>query len=93
MVSSGGMTDRINRLEKAGHIIRKAAEGDGRSLLVELTKSGRVLAERAFRADMEIEKHLLCALSLHDRNELARLLGRLVGALEAGRQEPGEELR
>lgn len=83
MVSSGGMTDRLARLEKAGHIVRKAAEGDGRSLLVELTVSGRVLAERAFRADMEIEKRLISALSLHDQNELARLLTSLVCALNA----------
>jgi DNA-binding MarR family transcriptional regulator len=84
MVSSGGMTDRLSRLVKAGHIIRIAAEGDGRSLLVELTKSGRDLAERAFRADMEIEKRLVSALSLQERVDLARLLRKLAGGLTGG---------
>ncbi len=77
MVSSGGMTDRLNRLEKAGHIVRKAVENDGRSLLVELTKSGRKLTEQAFRADMEIEKDLISGLSTSEQTELERLLRKL----------------
>lgn len=87
MVTSGGMTDRLNRLVKAGHIIRKAAEGDGRSLLVELTKSDRDLAERAFRADVEIEKRLVTALSPQDQVELASLLRKLAGGLNDDQQQ------
>lgn len=83
MVSSGGLTNRLARLEKAGHIRRKAAEADGRSLLVELTATGRRLAERAFRADMAHEKAMLAGLGTGERRQLAELLRKLSLALEA----------
>jgi DNA-binding MarR family transcriptional regulator len=83
MVSSGGMTDRLNRLQKAGLIARISAEMDGRSLLVELTAEGRAVAQRAFREDMAVEEDLLATLSDAEREMLARLLRKLVLAFEA----------
>src|SRR5436190_19490055 len=47
MISSGGLTDRLNRLETAGLIKRRPSESDARSLLVELSSKGRKLAEKA----------------------------------------------
>src|SRR3954462_259051 len=52
MISSGGLTDRLERLEKAGLVMRRPSDTDARSLLVELTKNGRKTAEAAFREDM-----------------------------------------
>lgn len=83
MVSSGGLTNRLSRLEQAGLVRRVPAAEDGRSVLVELTPAGRRLAERAFRADMAHEKAVLEGLSTSDRRQLADLLRKLSLTLEA----------
>lgn len=77
MVSSGGLTDRLTRLEKAGLIIRVPSETDARSLLVQLTDDGRARAEAAFREDMMVEARMLDGLSAEERDQLAALLVRL----------------
>src|SRR4030095_7475401 len=45
MVSSGGLTDRLRRLEQRGLVRRRPSEEDRRSMLVELTSEGRRLSE------------------------------------------------
>jgi DNA-binding MarR family transcriptional regulator len=77
MISSGGLTDRLARLEEAGLVTRRPNDTDARSLLVELTKRGRKTAETAFREDMATEKSLLKGLSRQEREQLASLLARL----------------
>jgi DNA-binding MarR family transcriptional regulator len=77
MISSGGMTYRLNRLEKAGLIRRPAIDGDGRSLPVELTDEGRHSAKAAFEADMALEATMLKSLTDAEQTELARLLRKL----------------
>lgn len=82
MISSGGLTDRLNRLTTAGLVHRPATASDGRSLLVELTQEGRTRAEAAFRADMKVESDLLEDLSAKEMADLAKLLRRLVLSLD-----------
>jgi DNA-binding MarR family transcriptional regulator len=82
MISSGGLTNRLDRLEKAGLIRRGEPEGDGRSLPVELTREGRKRAEAAFREDMKIEAGLLSALTGEEKKSLEGLLRKLVLALD-----------
>jgi len=77
MISSGGLTDRLARLEAAGLVRRIASDADARSLLVELTTSGRKRAEAAFREDMALEKQLLNGLTSDERAVLGRLLAKL----------------
>lgn len=77
MISSGGLTDRLNRLAKAGLIRRPATEGDGRSLPVELTDEGIRRAKAAFQEDMAIEAAMLSGLTEEEQSELARLLRKL----------------
>src|SRR5690606_33969319 len=55
MISSGGLTHRLDRLEKAGLVRREASQADGRSRVVALTEKGVAVAEEAFRADMAQE--------------------------------------
>ncbi|MCB4769393.1 MarR family transcriptional regulator [Ancylobacter sp. Lp-2] len=81
MISSGGLTDRLARLEKAGLVVRRPSESDARSLLVELTDEGRARAEAAFRADMAAEARLLTVLTREEREQLASLLARLAMAM------------
>jgi len=82
MISSGGLTHRLDRLQKAGLIVRERSAADGRSVVVGLTDSGAALAERAFRVDMASEAGYLAGLSSHDRAELASLLRKLLVSLE-----------
>lgn len=81
MISSGGLTDRLARLERAGLISRTSSDADGRSLPVELTALGRRRAEAAFREDMRVEAGLLRGLTPGERDLLARLLAKLAASL------------
>jgi DNA-binding MarR family transcriptional regulator len=82
MISSGGLTDRLNRLERAGLVRRCTAADDKRSLLVELTEEGRARVEQAFREDMALENELVAGLTPAERNDLVRLLRKLALDLE-----------
>jgi len=82
MISSGGLTHRLRRLEKAGLVAREPSPEDARSLLVRLTDEGRALVEAAYRADMAMEGELLRLLDPGDRRALADLLRKLHLAVE-----------
>lgn len=82
MITSGGLTDRLNRLEKKGFIERIVSETDRRSALVQLTAAGVKTINAAFAEDMNIEAGLLCALDAGERRQLATLLARLLDDLE-----------
>ncbi|APO72080.1 MarR family transcriptional regulator protein (plasmid) [Rhizobium gallicum] len=84
MLSSGGLTHRLDRLEKAGLIVREKSAHDGRSVVVCLTATGIALAEKAFRADMASELLFLEGLDVEERAALAALLRKLVMSMEAG---------
>jgi DNA-binding MarR family transcriptional regulator len=82
MISSGGLTARLDKLEAAGLIRRKAAGDDARSVIVELTQAGRKKIESAFRADMDLENRMVEGLSEPERAELVRLLRKLTQAMK-----------
>ena len=50
MVTSGGLTNRIDRLEAAGWIVRAPNPDDRRGVFLELTSSGRELVDRVTAA-------------------------------------------
>ena len=77
MVSSGGLTYRLKRLEKAGWIKRFSSKEDGRSLIVALTDAGYDLTRRAFEEDMMLERRWLAPLDPSERRALADLLRKL----------------
>jgi len=81
MISSGGMTARLDRLEGLGFIRRRRADDDRRSIIVELTAAGRKKIEAAFRDDMEIENRMLADFPEKDRAELVRLLRKLAQSM------------
>lgn len=83
MISSGGLTHRLDRLEQAGLIRREKSPQDGRSVLVVLTEAGAARAEAAFRADMAKESAFLQALAPQERAALAALLRKLIAGIEA----------
>ena len=82
MITSGGLTDRLNRLEKKGFIKRIVSETDRRSALVQLTATGLKTINAAFVEDMAIEAELLSVLDDGERRQLATLLARLLSNIE-----------
>lgn len=89
MITSGGLTHRLGRLERAGLIERIPSPSDGRSMIVGLTEEGRKRAEQAFRVDMANEAGLLAALAPQKREMLAELLKELNLAVERKLSEDG----
>ncbi|CAN7646735.1 MarR family winged helix-turn-helix transcriptional regulator [Pararhizobium sp. LjRoot238] len=87
MISSGGMSHRLNRLQTAGLVRRTAAEKDGRSLLVELTDEGKQCAKQAFQMDAAAEADMLQGLTGQERAELERLLRKLSRTFPAANGE------
>lgn len=82
MISSGGLTHRLDRLKKSGLILRERSQSDGRSMAVGLTEEGIRLAEAAFRVDMASEASYLTDLSVEERTDLAALLRKLLVSVE-----------
>src|SRR6478609_12230086 len=83
LVSSGTMTNRIDRLVGRRLVRREADPGDGRSILVTLTDDGRVRVDAAITRLVDVEADLLQALSRSDRDRLAGLLRKLSLSFDA----------
>ncbi|THF55065.1 MarR family winged helix-turn-helix transcriptional regulator [Ollibium composti] len=81
MVTSGAMTNRLDRLEKAGLIRRVPHPSDRRGLMVQLTEEGRELIDRAVEAHIENEHRILSSLNTEERERLAALLEKLIAGL------------
>jgi DNA-binding MarR family transcriptional regulator len=74
MVTSGTMTNRVDRLTARGFVERLADPGDRRGVLVRLTPDGKRAVDGAFAALLDAERELLAGLSEKDRSRLAGLL-------------------
>ncbi|MGV9193502.1 MarR family winged helix-turn-helix transcriptional regulator [Microbacterium sp. MC2] len=77
LVSSGTMTNRIDRLVGRRLVRREADPSDGRSVLVVLTDDGRTRVDAAITRLVDAEAALLEGLSRADRERLAGLLRKL----------------
>ncbi|MFD1828489.1 MULTISPECIES: MarR family winged helix-turn-helix transcriptional regulator [Streptomyces] len=88
LVTSGTMTNRIDRLAKKGLVERLPDPSDRRGVLVRLTESGRDHADRALAGLLEQERAILARLSPDRRDELAGLLRQLTAPFDnlSGRQ-------
>jgi DNA-binding MarR family transcriptional regulator len=84
LISSGAMTNRLERLTAAGLVKRVPDPNDRRSVLVMLTPKGLRAVERAVTAHAENEQQLLAALTPAERQTLAKLLRKLLIAFEDG---------
>jgi DNA-binding MarR family transcriptional regulator len=83
LLTSGAMTNRIDRLEQAGWVKRMQDPADRRGLLVSLTASGLKTIDAAVAAHMEVEARIVASLTEVERERLADLLRRVLGGLEA----------
>jgi DNA-binding MarR family transcriptional regulator len=85
MLSSGGMTKRLDRLAHAGLVERRPDPDDRRGTLVRLTSRGRAAIEEALPVHLENEERLLARLTLAERGRLDTLLRKLLLDLEGDR--------
>jgi DNA-binding MarR family transcriptional regulator len=78
ILSSGAMTNRLDRLEEMGLVERQPDPNDRRGRLVALTDRGRELVDAAVIDHLENEQRLLGALDAAEREQLAGLLRKLL---------------
>jgi DNA-binding MarR family transcriptional regulator len=86
-LSSGAMTNRIDRLEKAGLVRRLPDPDDRRGVLVELTEAGHKTWAESLSTQAEKEALVAAALTKDEKRQLNALLRRLM--LEFERRERG----
>lgn len=84
-LSSGAMTNRLDRLEKAGLVKRLPDPDDRRGVLVELTKAGQGKWLESTGAEAAREALIATALNKSEKEQLNSLLRRLM--LEFERRE------
>jgi DNA-binding MarR family transcriptional regulator len=82
LVTSGTMTNRLDRLEEIKLITREPDPTDGRGSLVTLTKNGMSAVDSALEDLLGREEELLSALTKEEQIDLARLLSKLVNAFQ-----------
>lgn len=82
MLSSAGMTKRLDRLVEAGLLERRPDPGDRRGTLVRLTAAGRRAIDDALPVHVANEELVLAPLSERERKTLDRLLRKLLRPLE-----------
>ena len=78
MVTSGTMTNRVDRLAARGLVRRDLHPGDKRGVLVGLTESGRTTVDAALADLLQAEQQLLAGLNEDDQHQLAQTLRRLL---------------
>ena len=83
LVSSGTMTNRIDRLVARGLVHRSADPVDGRSVLVTLADEGRLRVDAAITRLVDVEEDILDGLTRGDRERLATLLRKLSLSFDA----------
>ena len=83
MLSSAGITSRLDRLEERGLVRRTRDTHDRRGVLVELTSDGGDILTRAIQANTVAEPELVEGLGASELTELAALLRKLLAGLES----------
>ncbi|PZF28839.1 MULTISPECIES: MarR family transcriptional regulator [unclassified Curtobacterium] len=78
LVSSGTMTNRVDRLAARGFVGRRTDPKDGRGILVSLTSKGRVAVDAAIADLLAAERDILSGVSADEQGHLAGLLRRLI---------------
>jgi DNA-binding MarR family transcriptional regulator len=81
MISSGGMTDRLDRLERAGLVERRPDPRDRRGKLIALTEAGRRVIDETIGRHVANEERLLLSLTRAEQETLDALLRKLIAGL------------
>lgn len=78
LVTSGTMTNRVDRLAARGYVERYPDPDDRRGVIVRLTGEGKTAVDEAFEALLAAEQELLAELPARDQTRLAALLRTLL---------------
>jgi DNA-binding MarR family transcriptional regulator len=81
-LSSGAITNRLDRLEEAGLVRRLPDPDDRRGVVVELTEKGRDTYQSAVGVQAKKEELITAALSEREKQQLNALLRRLMVEFE-----------
>lgn len=82
LITSGAITARLDRLVRAGLVVRRADPVDRRAVRIRLTAKGERLAKRALDAVLAADEAILVPFSARQRAGLASSLRRLASHLE-----------
>jgi DNA-binding MarR family transcriptional regulator len=89
LLSSAGVTFRLDRLEEAGLIERQRDTEDRRVVYSQLTAKGLDVIDRAMASHLANEHRLLAGLSEAERTQLARLLAKLEDSIVTAQRDRG----
>lgn len=78
LMTAGGMTVRLNRLQQAGLVERRPNPNDGRGVLVRLTQTGREVIDDALPTILEAQSGTVSVLDEPKQDLLATLLRELL---------------
>jgi DNA-binding MarR family transcriptional regulator len=83
MISSGGMTDRLDRLERAEFVVRRPDPNDRRGKLIALTESGKHIIDETLGRHVANEQRMLSVLTIVEQENLNTLLKKLIAGLNS----------
>jgi DNA-binding MarR family transcriptional regulator len=83
MVTSGAITNRVDRLVARGLVTRDVDPDNRRRVLIGLTEAGQTLVDRLVEGHLEHERAMLSGLTDQQQNQLADLLRDLLLSLDA----------
>jgi DNA-binding MarR family transcriptional regulator len=90
LLSSGAITNRIDRVEAEGLVKRLPDPNDRRGTIVRLTAKGRKLADRSIKVHFEALAEALSGIDRAGQQQLATLLGKLLLSVEQRRKRDGK---
>lgn len=82
LVTTGGISQRVDKLAAAGLVSRERDEQDRRTVHVQLTEEGLDFVDRVSAAHFANESRMLSGLTATEQERLADLLSRLEGSLD-----------
>lgn len=78
MITTGAMTNRIDRLEERGLVERDTAPDDRRKVIVRLTPAGLALVDEIAVGHLNVEREILSSLTDRQRGQLVDTLRTLL---------------
>ena len=78
LITSGGLSNRIRKLEEKGLLERIPDRGDRRGVILKITDKGRDLTLQAVNSHVEVERQLSACLSSEEQEQIAYLLKKMI---------------
>jgi DNA-binding MarR family transcriptional regulator len=92
VAASATTTATLDLLERRGWVVRQPNAADRRSVLVSVTDEGRVIADRLLPGVRVVEREVMSVLTAREREQLLRLLGKVLSRAAEVAEEPPSRL-